>query len=237
MHSSSHGGPRCGSRMRLVRHLVCQHRIEVELWPATAEVYFRDEHAVDPVNTYVRFEAAVLNGSTSRVEWAVERAGGGPAAGSIDATGLYVAPLKGGFPYSVTDIVIATSAEDPLRKAVAFVTVIGHGPTPPLPAQIEIAPKTIALYYPSGADNAYIDPSNTMQMFRAFPRHSSSPEVEWLVDGVVQGAAGTDPWFLYRLTGAGSFKTTTVTARLKHKTDVKDDAKVMQLNYSWPGLV
>ncbi|MBS0172102.1 MAG: hypothetical protein JSR62_17285 [Nitrospira sp.] len=237
MYSSRDGGTHCCKNTKVVRHLVCQHRIEVELWPAKAEVYFCDEHDVDPVNTYVRFEAAVFNGSTSRVEWTVERAGGGPAAGSIDSTGLYVAPPKGLLPYSLTDMVVATSAEDPLRKAVAFVTVIGHGPAPLPPAQIEIAPKQIYLYYPEGQDNAYMDLSNTMQMFRAFPRHSDSLAVEWLVDGMVQAGAGPDPWFLYRLIGTGSIKTTTVTARLKNHPLVEDAAKVIQLNYSWPGLV
>lgn len=237
MHSSSYGRRHYCGNTKVVSHLICQHRIEVELWPAKAEVYFRDEQDVDPVNTYVRFEAAVFNGSTSRVEWTVERVGAGPAAGSIDSTGLYVAPSKGPFPYSLTDMVVATSVEDPLRKAVAFVTVIGHGPAPPPPAHIEIAPKQQYLYYPEGQDNAYVDLSNTMQMFRAFPRHSDSSAVEWLVDGVLQVGAGPDPWFLYRLTGTGPVKTTTVTARLKNHPLVEDAAKVIQLNYSWPGLV
>jgi hypothetical protein len=230
----------CRLTTRVVRHLVCQHRIEVEVWPGKAEVYFRNEQDVDPVNTYVRFDATVYNGATSRVHWTIESVAGGPGAGTIDSAGLYVAPLApltGAFPQSVTDIVVATSMEDPLRKAVAFVTVIGHGPAPLPTPRIEIAPKCISLYYPNGADNAYIDSSNTMQMFRAFPQYSDSPAVEWLVDGVVQGAVGTDPWFLYRLAGSGVTKTTTVTARLQSKPEVKDDAKVIQINYSWPGLV
>lgn len=134
-------------------------------------------------------------------------------------------------------MVIATSVEDPLRKAVAFVTVIGQGPTPSPPSCIEISPKLSTLYYPAGQDNAYMDLSNTMQLFRAFPRHSESLAVEWLVDGVVQAGAGPDPWFLYRVQGTGSTKTTTVTARLKTLPLVQDVAKIIQLNYSWPGLV
>ncbi len=229
-----------GRTTQVVRHLVCQHRIEVEVWPVKAEVYFRNEQDVDPVNTYERFDATVYNGATSLVSWAVESVTGGPGAGTIDSTGLYMAPqapLTGAFPQSVTDVVVATSTEDPLRKAVAFVTVIGHGPASPPAPRIEIAPKQLYLYYPNGADNAYIDSSNTMQMFRAFPQHTDSFAVEWLVDGVVQATAGTDPWFLYRVTGSGVTKTTTVTARLKNDAGVKDDAKVIQINYSWPGLV
>ena len=221
---------------RVVRHLICQHRIEVEIWPGKAEVFFRDEQDVDPVNTHVRFDAAVYNGSTSRVQWAVEDLVGGPGAGSIDSTGLYVAPPKGLFPYSVTDTVIATSVEDPLRKAVAFVTIIGNGPAPLLP-RIEISPKQVYLYYPQGHDNAYIDPSHTMQLFRAFPQASASLSVEWLVGGVLQGGAGLDPWFLYQMTGTGATKMTTVTVRLQSNPAVQDEAKVIQINYSWPGLV
>lgn len=219
---------------RVVRHLVCQHQIEVEIWPGKAEVYFRDEQDVDPVNTYVRFDAVVYNGSTSRVDWAVEDVGGGPGAGSIDSTGLYIAPPKGLFPYSVTDMVIATSIENPLRKAVAFVTVIGNGPAP---HRMAISPKQVYLYYPDGHDNAYIDVSNTMQLFRAFPQQGASPAVQWLVDGVIQGGAGPDPWFRYQVAGAGPTKMVTVTARLQSNPAVQDEARVIQINYSWPGLL
>jgi hypothetical protein len=211
--------------------------MEVEVWPAQAEVYFRDERYVDPINTQVRFDAAVYNGSTSQVHWDVQSLSGNPGAGSIDPTGLYIAPTKSLFPYSVTDIVIATSVEDPLRKAVAFVTVIGNGPTPAPQPRIEIAPKQVYLYYPQGYDNAYIDPSNTMQLFRAFPLDTVSASVQWLVAGVVQGGAGPDPWFLYQVTGSGSTKMTTITARLLGDVGVQDEARVIHINYSWPGLV
>ena len=94
MHSSSYGRRHYCGNTKVVSHLICQHRIEVELWPAKAEVYFRDEQDVDPVNTCIRFEAAVFNGSTSRVEWTVERVGAGPTAGSIAKRPLARTSLK-----------------------------------------------------------------------------------------------------------------------------------------------
>lgn len=220
----------------VVHDIVCQHQLEVEVWPANAEVYFRDERHVDPVNTQVRFQASVYNGSTNKVNWDVQDIAGNPGAGSIDATGLYVAPPKGSFPHGLTDIVIATAAESPFRKAYAFVTLIGEGPEPPPLPMIELFPKQVYLYYPQGHDNAYIDSSNTEQMFRASVRHSDS-SVQWLVDGVVQPGAGSDPWFLYQVTGTGSHKVVTISTRLSAQPTIVDEAKVIQINYDWPGLV
>ena len=216
--------------------MVCQHQIEIEVWPTNAELYFLDERHVDPVNTQVRFQASVYNGMGSKVHWEVQNIAGNPGVGSIDPTGLYIAPLKGSYPHGLTDIVIATSAEDHFRKAYAFVTLIGEGPEPPPQPTIEIFPKHTYLYYPQGEDNAYIDASNKQQMFRATIRHAGT-QVEWLVDSVVQGGAGTTPWFRYQVTGSGPMKVVTIAARLLGQPTIIDEAKVIQINYSWPGLV
>jgi hypothetical protein len=126
--------------------------------------------------------------------------------------------------------------EDPLRKAFAFVTLIGRGPLPPPVPRLEIAPKQISLYYPEDYDNAYIDSSNTRQLFRAFLRDSPPQPVEWLLDGVVQ-ATGPDPWYLYTVTGSGDVLMRTIKVRLQSDHAIADDAKVIQINYSWPGLL
>ena len=233
---SSFHSRQCQPTYHVFHDFVCQHQLEVEVWPANADVYFRNERHVDPVNTQVRFQASVYNGSTSKVNWDVQDIAGNPGAGGIDLTGLYVAPPKGTFSHGLTDIVIATAAESPFRKAYAFVTLIGDGPEPlPLPT-IELFPQQVYLYYPQGHDNAYIDSSNTQQMFRASARHTGSP-IQWLVDGVVQPSAGSDPWFLYQVTATGSHKVVTVSARLSAQPSIVDEAKVVQINYAWPGLV
>lgn len=225
------------SAVHVWHEMLCEHQIEVEVWPENAELYFQDERFVDPVNTQVRFDAVVYNGSTSKVTWTVQDLAGNSGAGSIDPAGLYVAPPKGSLPHGLTDVVVATPVENPLRKAFAFVTLIGRGPEPVSQPSVEIFPKRIDLYYPQGHDNSYIDASNTMQMFRAFIRDSSSQTVEWLVDHAVQPGAGPDPWFLYQVTGSGSLTIRTVTVRLQSHPTVQDEAKVIQMNYDWPGLV
>ena len=220
----------------IYHQLVCQHQVEVEVWPADAELYFVDEQYANPVNTQVRFQASVYNGMNSKVNWEVQDIAGNPGVGSIDPTGLYVAPPKGSHPHGLTDIVIATAAESPFRKAYAFVTLIGKGPEPLSQPTVEVSPKQVYLYYPQGEDNAYIDISNKQQMFRATVRHAGT-QVEWLVDSVVQGGAGTAPWFLYQVTGSGPMQVVTVAARLLGQPAIIDEAKVIHINYSWPGLV
>ena len=112
--------------------------------------------------------------------------GGGPGAGSIDSTGLYTAPDFSAGLDGHTDVVVATLVEDPLRKAFAWVTLVGRGPWPvPVPT-IQVTPKLANLYYPSGHDNEYIDPSNTWQLFRARIRDSDETQVDWRVDGALQ---------------------------------------------------
>ena len=219
----------------IVHHVVRQHRPELEVWPARAEVTFLDERAANPADRRVRFEATVLNACSTEVRWDVLSPTGGAGHGSIDSTGLYTAPDYAVGLDGATDVVTATLVEDPLRTAYAWVTLAGEGPWPvPAPA-IEVRPKTAFLYYPGGHDNAYIDASNTMQFFRARIRNSAAHQVEWRVDGVVQ-AGETAEIFLYKLSGSGSPKEVTVEARIAGSPGVADSAKVMQINYDWPGL-
>jgi hypothetical protein len=160
---------------------------------------------------------------------------GAPGAGTIDQQGLYRAPLKGGLPSGHTDLIVATAVEEPLRKAFAWVTVLGDGPEP-LPAPlIEIWPKRAALYYQQGSHNAYIDESNKMQLFRAFPSFTTATGIDWLVNNVVQ-TSGPEPTFLYKAPNTGATNQVTVRARLSAQPSVHDDAKVSQLNYIGPGL-
>ena len=97
---------------------VLVHRVEVEVWPASAEALFADEGYADPLNTQIRFQAAVYNGA-SGVKWSVYSVTGGPGAGTIDSTGLYLAPVKGMLSSGHTEIVQARS-EDPSNKRQIF---------------------------------------------------------------------------------------------------------------------
>lgn len=219
----------------VIHHMVCQHQMGVEVWPASAEVYFRDERDVDPVNTQVRFDAVVINAPTERVTWQVISINGGAGVGSIDASGLYVAPPKGSHPHGLTDIVVATVADDPLRKAYGRVTLIGFGPEPPPQPKLEIYPREVYLYYPQGADNSYMDVNNTMQTFRALILNSSSDRVEWRKNGALIGG-WEEPWYQYRILGSGGYQRVILSARLKNDPIVRDEAIVHQINYNWPGV-
>ena len=208
--------------------------------PAQAEVCFRDDRGANPINTQIRFEAALFNASSGGVVWEVRNPAGHAGAGTIDATGLYQAPPKGGLPSGLTDVVVATSGEDPLRKAYAWVTVLGQGPAPQPEPRIEIWPQTVYLYYPqnqTGDDrNEFIDDSNKMQVFRAAIRNSAISGVQWLVDNVLVPNTEPSSLFLYRVTGSGSTKVVVVTARIAAQPAVKDQAKVIQINYTWPKM-
>ena len=219
---------------KVIRHVECRPGIEIEVWPSKAEVYFLDERFVDPINTQVRFDVTLYNTSTPRAVWSVQNLTGGPGAGSIDATtGLYTAPNKGSLASGCTEVIVATSMDDPARRAYALVTLVGEGPLPPPPATIEILPRATTLYFPAGLENTYIDHSNNLQLFRSTIHHSASP-TEWLVDGVLQ--VGTSPWFIYRVTGSGPEKTVKITARVQSAPAVAADAIVNVLNYDWPVL-
>jgi len=218
------------------RPMYCRPRIEVAVEPPRAELYFRDERWIDPINTQYRFEALLYN-SDRGVTWQVLAPDGGPGHGTIDATGLYQAPDKGVLSSGATDVVVATSRADPLRKVSAWVTLVGVGPLPAPPPRIEIWPKLITLYYDSNFDNAYIDDSNKLRVFRAFPRHPANAAVQWsaTLGGVAPAAADTK-FCTYTAPNSGATAEATVTAALAADPTVTDDARVVLLNYSWPGL-
>ncbi len=220
-------------RVNIVRDIVCRPRIEIEVSPARAQLYFADERWIDPINTELRFEATWFN-TDAGVTWRVLAPGGGPGLGSIDATGLYRAPAKGGLVSGVTDMVSATANADPLRKAFAWVTLVGLGPSPVPPPRIGIWPKTRTLFYQSGEDNSYISDSNKLQMFQAEIRDSADNAVRWLVNGVPQ--PGNEPFFLYRAPNTGSTQHIGITAQIQSQAAVASSAKVVLLNYFWPGL-
>ncbi len=216
--------------------------MEVEVWPADAEVYFSDERYADPVNTQVRFDAVVYNAPTDRVTWEVRDLTGGPGAGHIDPSGLYTAPPKGTLPHGLTDVVIATSVDDPLRSARAHVSLIGRGPEPAPEPLIEVFPRQTYLYYQAGNapdHNEFIDKSNKVQLFRAVLHNvGSAEEIEWLENGIPVWSS-TVPWHLYTapIMPDASLRVVTITARLKARPQIRDDAKVKLINYRWPGIV
>lgn len=232
MHASPLPPPRVVTHV--THKVVLRHRVEVEIYPPRVELAFRDEKWVNPVTTQTRFEARVYN-STAGVLWEVLSPSGGPGAGSIDKQGLYRAPPKGSLASAHTDLVSAMAVADPLRRAFAWVTVLGEGPEPaPIPA-IEIWPKRVSLYYRQGGHNAYMDESNKQQLITSSLRFAGATNIDWLVNGVVQ-ASGPAPVFLYQAPAAGATAQVTVRARLSSQPTVHDDAKVSLLNYFWPGL-
>jgi len=229
---------------RVVHHMLCRHQVEVAVQPPRAELYFRDERWIDPIDTQIRFDAVTYN-SDRGVIWQVLAPDGGPGRGTIDATGLYQAPDKGALDSGTTDVVVATARADPLRKAFAWVTLVGLGPLPAPAPRIEIWPKRVKLFYPDSHGFAYIDDGNKRQVFRAFPSHAPDPRVRWLVNGAPPvPAVGTDPWFTYAAPYDGSsypangsaYEEVTVAAQLLADSSVQDEAKVTLINYAWPGF-
>lgn len=231
-HRHGHFGRGDGGVTDVYHHIVCRHRVEIEVWPARAELNFRDEWTANPINTQFRFDATLYN-SEQGCLWEVRDPSGNSGQGTIDETGLYRAPLKGTLASGTTEIIVATAREDRLRKAYAWVTLVGVGPEPVTPPSVDIWPKRLDLYYRQGADNAYIDDCNKMREFGATVRDSSA-QVEWLVDGTLQ-ATGS-PWFLYQTPATGSTRIVTIRARLQGQPSVYDDAKILQRNYDWPGI-
>jgi hypothetical protein len=221
--------------VEIVHHVTRRQHAEVEIWPPRAVLTFQDERSANPADTMIRFEATVLNACSTEVRWDVLAPSGGPGAGSIDATGLYMAPSYAAGLDGATDLVVVTLVEDPLRTAYAWVTLAGDGPWPVPTPEIEVTPKTAVLYYPTGEDNAYIDSSNTMQFFRAQLVNSPTQPVRWLVDGVVQaGQSGLT--FLYQVAGAGAPRQVTIEVNVPGEPTAVDTALVMLTNYYWPGL-
>lgn len=230
--------PKSGSRVDVVHYITCRHQVEVEVSPPRAELYFGDERWTDPINTQIRFEATVFNSGLG-VHWQVYDATGGAGAGTIDATGLYQAPAKDGLKGGHTEVVVATSIENPLRKAYAWITLIGEGPLPVPQPRIEIWPKRVNLYYLGTHDNAYIDDSNKLQLFQASIWNSNDKMVEWLVNGVLQAAQPlvVPQGFLYEAPYSGTDKQPmTVLGRIASNHGVYDESQVVLLNYVWPGL-
>ena len=226
----------------MTQRALCRCPVEVALAPPRAELYFHDERWIDPINTQLRFEATVFN-SDRGATWEVVAPSGGPGAGSIDATGLYQAPDKGTLASGATDIVVATARADPLRKAYAWVTLVGRGPLPAPEPTLEIWPKHATLYYWTGDDNSYIDGSNKLRLFRAFPRHAPNPAVTWSVNagmGTVVPSPADTRWCTYLApnagpsAGPGAAPVASITATLTANPAVTADARIVLLNYAWP---
>ena len=228
--------PQCRFR-RFDHWMVCQHQVEIEVWPASAEVYFRDERYANPVNSQARFDAAVYNAKNCDVKWEVRALDGSPGQGQVDATGLYTAPDKGGLNSGLTEIVVATATADPLRQAFAYVTLVGLGPEPPLPATLLILPQRVNLYYRQGGDSDWIDDSNKVQVFRAVVRNSPS-SLNWFVGASAVPEAEHGPLFYFEPAAASGPDTfIPIRAQLATDASVQSEAKVVLVNYNWPGIV
>lgn len=212
-------------------NVICRHQVEIEVWPPRAEVHFGDDWTANPADMQVRFEAIVYNSAQGYL-WDVRKPDGSPGDGTIDASGVYHAPAKGPLASGSTEIVIATAREDSLRKAYAWVTLVGQGPEPVPAPSIDIFPKRVNLYFRQNYNNSYIDDCNKMRAFNAILRDGVGT-IEWLVGGVLQGATG--PWFLYQMPNNGVTGMIAVSARLQGRPAVFDAAEVLQLNYVWPG--
>ncbi|MDH3973401.1 MAG: hypothetical protein OEV42_03885 [Deltaproteobacteria bacterium] len=216
-------------------HIICEHQIEIEIWPENAEVYFKNERYVDPVNTRIQFDSAIFNAPTNRVRWEVFNEKGEPGEGSINSSGLYIAPdydADTDYGNYTTDIVVATSIDDPTRKATAIVNIVGVGPEPEAEPVIEIFPKVVHLYCRTGHKNNYIDNSNKVQQFRTIISNSTSSNITWTRSPVV---GSIDNGGFYRAPNSISEATTVVTVEVSlNGTSAGDEAKIILANYKWP---
>jgi len=95
-------------------------QISVAISPPTATV---------SAGSRQQFSATVSGTADAAVLWSVRE---GASGGSVDASGLYLAPSSAG-----TFHVVATSRADPSRSAAAVVTVTSSGPT--YPARLDMA--------------------------------------------------------------------------------------------------
>ena len=226
-------------------HVVCQHRVEVEVSPAEAAVCFLGERYAQPMEAVVQFAATVFNAPSNRVTWRVLDLNGVERPNAIDAAGLYAAPPKGTLPFSLTEIVVATSVDDPFRQAFAKVAVVGLGPEPKPDPVVMVYPRSVDLYYPANQPgtaehNEYIDSSNTIQLFRALVVNGDPALLKWTTDDGAPGGVG--PEFLYQArdypaaTDYGPFRLVHVTATLTGANPASDGATISLLNYSWPGI-
>ena len=210
-------------------HIICEHQVEVEIWPENAEVYFKNERYVDPVNTRIQFDSAIFNAPTNRVKWEVFNPQGDAGAGTINSSGLYIAPDYGDFS---TDIVVATSIDDPTRKATAIVNIVGLGPEPEAEPVLEIFPRSVYLYCRTGYKNDYIDNSNKVQQFRTIISNSHSSNVEWTRSPSL-GTIDNNGFYRAPTSISGNSKIVTVKATLTGTT-AKDEVKLILINYKWP---
>jgi len=217
--------------------MVCQHQVEIDVWPATAEVYFRDERYANLINTQARFDAAVYNAPNCEVKWEVRALDGSPGQGQVGRDRPLHAPDKDGLNSGLTEIVVATATADPTRQAFAYVTLVGRGPEPPPAATLLILPQRREPILPAGGDSAWIDDSNKVQVFRAVVRNSPS-SLNWFVGGSAVPEAEHGPLF-YFAPAAASGPDTVIPIRAQLATDasVKSEAKVVLVNYNWPGIV
>jgi len=227
-------------RLHAVHHHVqCRHQIEIEILPAATEVYFQDERFTDAVNTQTRFEASVFNAPTNNAHWSVTGITGGPGAGTIDPSGVYTAPPKGGILSGHTDIIVAAAVDDPMRKAYARVILVGRGPEPRPVPKLDIYPKQAYLYYRDDAGyahiyNSYIDTSNKIQQFRAAIRNSSLTAVTWSVPA---GSGEINPGGVYTAPASGTSPAYATITAVLNGTSAKNEAKIILLNYTWPGII
>jgi hypothetical protein len=227
----------------------CTHQVEIELWPAVAEAYFLDERYSDPAAAQIRFDAVVYNSPSRGVRWEVQTLSGGPGLGTIDTSGLYTAPKWKADLGGTTEIVVATAADDPLRKAFARVTLLGRGPEAAPDPRLELFPRHCCLYVQEtngdGDDcNGYIDASNKRQLFRVEIFKAPAPSDSVLVWKVTLGASTTQvasgvDWYLYRAPNAISAPTlATVTVELQrvsnHAVIASDAATVLLVDYRGP---
>jgi hypothetical protein len=118
----------------------------------------------------VTFAAVVTGTANTAVSWGVQEVGGG----TVDASGLYTAPVSAG-----TFHVTATSVADPSKQGTATVTVTAAPPPPPPPPP---PPVTLSVSPTDGSVNA----CKTLQ-FTATVTGSTDTSVTWTVQ---EGAAG-----------------------------------------------
>ena len=71
----------------------CHPRVGVAVQPPNAELYFRDERWIDPINTQIRFEALLYN-SDRGVTWQVLAPDGGPGHGTVTRPGCTGRPTR-----------------------------------------------------------------------------------------------------------------------------------------------
>lgn len=118
-----------------------------------------------------QFKASVINSSDTAVTWQVDGVtGGNSTVGTIDATGLYTAPVAVPSPAVVT--VTAVSHADPTQTATAQVTIVAASSV-----QVSVTPGTVL-----------VDAGKTQQ-FRANVLGSKNTAVTWQVNGVAGGNA------------------------------------------------